>query len=163
MSSNAIFPSRAMTLPDFVTTNGLISIRSVSRSLAEAGQSRDELDEVGMRLAFEAEPPPELVGLEGRQSDRRIDRLADDPLGGLLGDLLDVHAALGRSHYDVAGFGPVEQNGQVELAGDVDALLDVETVDLLAGRTGLDGHQGRAQHLLGEIADGRFGGARRRP
>ena len=55
--------------------------------------------------------------------------------------------------------GPVEQNRQVELAGDVDALFDVETVDLLAGRAGLNCHQSRAQHLPGKISDGGFGGA----
>ena len=48
--------------------------------------------------------------------------------------------------------GPIEENRQVELAGDVDALFDVEAVNLFAGGPGLDGHQGRTKHLPGEIA-----------
>ena len=38
---------------------------------------------------------------------------------------------------------------QIELARDVGAVLDVEAVDLLAGRAGLLGDQRVAEHLLG--------------
>ena len=44
----------------------------------------------------------------------------------------------------------VDQRREVELLGDVGAVLDVEAVDLLAGRAGLDRDQRRAEHLLGE-------------
>ena len=38
---------------------------------------------------------------------------------------------------------------EIELAGDVGAVLDIETVDLLAVRAGLHGDQRLAQHLAG--------------
>ena len=43
--------------------------------VGQAGQSHDELDEVGMRCTLEPESPTELVGLECRKSNRRIDGL----------------------------------------------------------------------------------------
>ena len=46
---------------------------------------------------------------------------------------------------------PVEQHREVQLVGDVDALLDVEAVDLLALRSGLDRDERRPEHLLGEL------------
>ena len=81
-------------------------------------------------------------------------------LGGLGRDLFDVHAAFGRSHHHVAGLGAVEENREVELPGDVDPLLDVDPVYLLASGSGLDGHQGRTEHLLGQFTHRLFGGRR---
>jgi hypothetical protein len=64
--------------------------------------------------------------------------------------LLDVHAALGRDHEgDAAGLA-VDQRRQVELGSDVRALFDVEAVDLLARRPGLERDERFSEHLLRE-------------
>ena len=44
----------------------------------------------------------------------------------------------------------VDQRREVELLVDVRAVLEIEAVDLLAGRAGLHGDQRLAEHLLGE-------------
>ena len=63
--------------------------------------------------------------------------------------VLDVHAAFGRDDERHAADRAVDQQRQIELARDVGAVLDVEAVDLLAGRAGLLGDQRVAEHLLG--------------
>ena len=83
----------------------------------------------------------------------RIDREGHDLFRVVVRDFLDVDAALGRNHErHFAGFA-VDQDREIELLVDVGAFLDVEAVDLLAVRAGLDRDQGRAQHLLGELVD----------
>ena len=57
-----------------------------------------------------------------------------DLLGRVVGDLLDVHAALGRGDDGDAAALAVDQQSEVEFLGDVDAVGDVEPVDLLALR-----------------------------
>ena len=72
------------------------------------------------------------------EAGRRIDREGVDLLGRVVRHLLDVHAALGRGDEgDAAGL-PVDEQREVEFLGDVDAVGDVEPVDLLALRPGLD-------------------------
>ncbi|MFK4520552.1 hypothetical protein ABIF20_007917 [Bradyrhizobium japonicum] len=92
---------------------------------------------------------------------RGIDREGDDLLGGVVRDVLDVDAAFGRHHERHARGLAVDQDREVELLVDVRAVLDVEAVDLLAGGTGLHGHERGAEHLLGEFGDlsGRLGDA----
>jgi hypothetical protein len=76
-----------------------------------------------------------------------------DLLRRVVGDRLDVHAALGRGdHRDSAGL-TVDQQREVEFLRDVDAVGDVEALHLLARVAGLDGDQGLAEHLLGMGAD----------
>ena len=70
-----------------------------------------------------------------------------------MGHLFDVHAAFGRGDDgDAAGLA-VDQQREVEFLRDVDAVGDVEALDLLALRAGLDGDQGLAEHFLGMGAD----------
>ena len=84
---------------------------------------------------------------------RRIDREGQNLLGGVVGHLLDVHAAFRRDdESDLAG-GAVDEHRQVEFGVDIGAVLDVEAVDLLSGLAGLDRHKGVAEHLLGEFLD----------
>src|SRR5262249_12431079 len=70
-----------------------------------------------------------------------IDRLLQDLLGMLGGDLFDLHAALGRRHHGHAPRAAVDHHADVELARDVDALLDEEALHALALGPGLMGHE----------------------
>ena len=79
---------------------------------------------------------------------RRIDGERVDFLRRVVRHVLDVHAALGREHEGDAARLPIDQRGEVELLVDIGAVLDVEAVDLLAGRPGLHGDQRRAEHLF---------------
>ena len=64
-------------------------------------------------------------------------------------DFLDIHAALGRDHDCNATARPVDQHGEIEFLLDIDAVGDIEPVDLLAIVAGLDGDQSIAEHFLG--------------
>ena len=66
--------------------------------------------------------------------------------------LLDLDPALGRGHEGDARGGAVEHGTEIELAGDVAAVLDVDALDDPALRPGLVGDQGHAQHVVGELA-----------
>ena len=76
-----------------------------------------------------------------------------DLLRRLVRDVLDVDAAFGRKHEGDLADCAIDQRGEIELLVDRRAFLDIEAVDLLAGGAGLDGHQRRPQHLLGEVPD----------
>ena len=90
----------------------------------------------------------DATAVVAHDSGRGIDGEGDDLLGRLVRDVLDVHAAFGRDDEGDARGRAIDEHRQVEFLGDVGAFLDVEAVDLLAGRAGLDGHQRRAEHLL---------------
>ena len=55
----------------------------------------------------------------------------------LRGDLLDLHAAFGRRHHRDATGRAVEHHAEVELARDLEALLDEQALHLLALGAGL--------------------------
>ena len=101
--------------------------------------------------ALEAKRLGDGAAVMGHHAGGRIDREGEDLLRRVVGDLLDVHAALGGDHEGDAAGGAVDQHREVELALDVGAVLDIEAVDLLAGLAGLDRHEGLAEHLLREL------------
>ena len=76
-----------------------------------------------------------------------IDREGLDLLGRVVGDGFDVHAALCRDDEGDLPGGAIDQQREIEFARDIDAVGDVEAVDLLAGVAGLDRHQRVAQHV----------------
>ena len=115
------------------------------------------------RSSFSASASSCIVAL--RHARLRIDGDGDDLFRRVVGDGLDVHAAFGRDDEGDAADRAVDQQRQIELAVDVGAVLDVEAVDLLAGRAGLLGDQRVAEHLLGvgdDVGD-RLAPAARRP
>ena len=72
--------------------------------------------------------------------------------GRVVGDPLDVHPAFGRGDdRNPAGFA-VDQQSEIIFLFDVDPVGDVEPLDLLAVRSGLDRDQGLAEHLGGMLA-----------
>ena len=87
---------------------------------------REELRPRPRRVAGETEPERKTARMERLESGRGIDRDGEDLLGALLRDLLDVHPALGRGHRHHPPGSPVDEHGNVVLARDVAALLDVE-------------------------------------
>ncbi len=82
-----------------------------------------------------------------------IDREGHDLLGIVVRDVLDVDAAFGGDHEGYFGGFAIDQDRQIKLLVDLGAFLDVEPVDLLAMRPGLDRDQRGTQHLLGEVID----------
>src|SRR4029078_727051 len=70
-----------------------------------------------------------------------------------MGDLLEVDAALGRGDEGDARGGAVDQAGEVQLAGDLAAFLDIEAMDGPALRSGLRRDQRYAQHALALAPD----------
>src|SRR5882724_5826670 len=82
-----------------------------------------------------------------------IDREGHDLLGTVVGDVLDIDAAFGGDHEGYFGGFAIDQDRQIKLLVDLGAFLDVEPVDLLAMRPGLDRDQRGTQHLLGEFID----------
>ena len=100
------------------------------------------------------EPVGQVARLEAGQTDRRVDDLLDDLLGVAGGDLLDLHAAFGRRHHHHAAEAAVDHHAEVELARDVDRLLDEQPLDDLAARPGLVRDQVHAEDLLRGLARG---------
>src|SRR5512135_307120 len=71
------------------------------------------------RLAGQAQGLADLAGLEARESEADVDRLAVDLLGRLAGDGLDLDAPLGRGHQHGTLEVAVDRHAEVQLAGDL--------------------------------------------
>ena len=78
-----------------------------------------------------------------------VDGEAEDLLWRFSRDLFDIHAAFGRADKaDTAGL-PVNQEGEVKLARDAGAVLDIDAVDLLALGASLMRDERAPEHALG--------------
>ena len=116
----------------------------LDEGLREALDQRDGRPvEVAVEAGREGQPA-RLVALEAA---RRVDRLAVDLLGVLLGDLLDLHPAGRRGDQHRPPGRVVDHRAEVELAVDVDLLLDEHGVHGLAAGA-LDGDELRAEQRL---------------
>ena len=109
--------------------------------------------------AGEAEVEGDAATVERLIAGRGINREAEDFFGGGGRDLLDIHAAFGGGDEADAGGHAVDQQGEIHFGLDAGAVLDIDAVDLLAGRAGLLGHEGAAKHALG-LVGGLFHGFR---
>ncbi len=112
---------------------------------------QQQAGERGDLLAFQPEGEGEVAALVGLQAGRRVYRFGNDRLGGFRRHLLDVHAAAGRGHEHHLFAGAVHQHAQVQFPRDAHGLLDEQTMHRQARVTGLVGHQGGAQQLVGEV------------
>ena len=96
--------------------------------------------------ALEAHGEGHVAALVRLQTRRRIDLAGEDALGGLGGDFLDVHAAVGGGHEQHALAGAIHQAAQIQLTRDGAHFFHQHGVDGQALRAGLVGGQARAQH-----------------
>ena len=90
------------------------------------------------------------------EAGRRIDGDGRDLLRRVVRDLFDLHAALGRGDDGDSAALTVDEQREVELLVDVDAVGDVEPLDLLARGPGLNRHQRPAEHfgrMLAHLVD----------
>ena len=118
--------------------------------LVEALQDSDGL---GDEFAAQAEAEGDLAALEGGQAGQGVDGFGEDFLGGLGGDLFDVHAPCGGGHDGDFGAAAIDDQGDVQFSGDAAAVFDQDTGDQFAFRAGLVGAQGHAEHFAGDHAD----------
>ncbi len=92
----------------------------------------------------------QFARVERLQSRGRIDRLAKNRFGMLLGDFFDFHAAGGAGHeYGLAG-GAIHQNAHVEFALDVKTFFDQKAADDAAFFSRLRRDQLHAEDVLGK-------------
>ena len=83
-----------------------------------------------------------------------MDELLDDPLGRFVRDLLDVDATVLARHQHRPLRGAIEDDAEIELAGDAEPLLDEHALDHLAVRAGLVGDELHANHVGGRLLGG---------
>ncbi len=89
------------------------------------------------KIAGQSQHLRNLAAVMRHHASRRVNRERHDLLWGIVSDLLDVHAAFrGDDEGDTRGLA-INQHRQIELFGNVRTVFNVETIDLLAGRTGL--------------------------
>ncbi len=92
----------------------------------------DDLAEAVDQGRLEAEGKCDLLRLVIPQPDHRVGVALDDLLRGFLGDGLDLDATLGAGHHHDLARGPVHDDAEVELPGDVRALGDQDLVHGMA-------------------------------
>ncbi len=80
-----------------------------------------------------------------------IDVLLQNRVGILGSDLLDLHAAGGRSHEHRLAFGAIDQNAEIKFFLDGQRFFDQQAAHDAAFGAGLMRDQLHAQHLAGEI------------
>jgi hypothetical protein len=76
--------------------------------------------------AFELQGLAEAADMVRAQAGRRIDGHGEDLFRRAARHLLDVHAAFGGGDEGDARGRPVDEAGQIELAGDLGAFLDID-------------------------------------
>jgi hypothetical protein len=110
----------------------------------------EELARLRHELGWNADLVGEELRLDVLDAREGVDRDLVDELRRLLGDFLDVHATLGRSHHHGALQHAVDDDGEIELLGDLRALLDQQALHDAALGPGLVRDERHAQHLLRE-------------
>ena len=114
----------------------------------------DALEEFGGGLGFvagELEAEDDFADLEIGETVGGIDEDFGYFFGGLMGDGLDLDAALGGGDDDGAGGGAVEQDGEVVFLFYVAGLGEIDGLHLAAGGAGLDGDESVAEHFGGHL------------
>ena len=102
-----------------------------------------------VEIARQLEREGHCAAVMRHEALRRVDGDGGDLLGRRMRDFLDIHSAFGRYDHGHAASGAIDQHRQIVFFGNVDAVGDIEAVDLLARITGLHGHQRIAEHVPG--------------
>src|SRR5258707_12268737 len=98
----------------------------------ELVEVRRKSDEPADLIFVEAEREADASRLVGGEPDDRIDVDTVDLLRRVVCDLFDVHPALGRRHDRDTADVAIDHDLQVELAADVETLLDGDPANDLA-------------------------------
>ena len=114
--------------------------------------AQDRLHRVLDLLDVQAELEGDLARLEVLHADGGLDDHGDERVGLLLGDRLDLHAALLRGEHADALLLPVENEAEVELFFERVGDLDVDALDGLALGARLVRDERPAEHALGGLA-----------
>ena len=117
----------------------------------EAVERGEELAELLRLVTGKTELGGELAHLVGLETEERVDRLMENLLRGVLGDLLDVHAAFGAGDDDGRLAFAIHEDGEVILFFDFDTVGDHHLADELALFTGLVRDEDLADHLAGDV------------
>jgi hypothetical protein len=151
LESKDTLASRARTSPGRRGDEG-VDLDHGGVGLPERGvEVADELGGVLRLGAGEAELGDELAHLEVGEAVGRVNDDAEDLLRRVVGDLLDFHAALGGGDDDGLRAGAVEEDGEVVFLFDVARDGEVDGLHLAARGAGLDGDEGVAEHLAGDL------------
>ena len=111
-------------------------------------------DEFGGVLGFgagEAEAGDEVADLEIGEAVGGIDEDLEEFFRRVVGDGLDVHAALGGGDDHGLGGRAVEEDGEIVFLLNVARDGEVDRLDLAAGGAGLRGDEGVAEHLSRDV------------
>ncbi len=104
---------------------------------------------------FQAEGEGQLARLIRGKAGAGVDELLEDALGRLVRDFLDVDAAVLADHQHRLLRRAVEDDAQIQLAGDAEPLLHEHALDHLPFRAGLVGDQPHpddaGRRLLGRV------------
>ncbi len=131
-------------------SSGLISASVASLSLYARASAVTSLTNF-LRVSPESSSAkPSLRAWNGCSPAQRVEVLLEDGFGVLGRDLLDLHPAELRGHQHRQLGGTVEDDAEVELAGDPERLLDEHLVDDPSLGTGLLGDQLHAEDLAGD-------------
>jgi hypothetical protein len=124
----------------------------------EAADLREKLFGAADGRGVEAQSIRQFSSLIGVEPGDGVEGLFQDFFGRMFGDFFDFNAAFGRhDEHRATGFA-VNDDAQIQFAGDLKALFDKQSVDLLALRAGLNGDKSAVEHSLG-ILTGFFGRA----
>ena len=104
-------------------------------------------------VAGQAERGGDGAAVVRHEAGRGVDGDRLDLLRRVVGDGFDIHPAFGRDDHGDAAAVAVDQQREIIFLRDVDAVGDVEAVDLLALGAGLDRDERVAEHVLGVGAD----------
>ena len=102
-------------------------------------------------VAFQIQLGRQLADLIRLQAGVGIERLLENQLRRFGGDFFDVHAARWRRISTGPGHRAIDDDAQVQLAGDVAAFFDEHLPHGLPFRPGLDRDQRFAQQIAGHL------------